>query len=226
MALTPLAQAQSLAARPELDRLGPAKLTQDPGSFKTMLTSQMGVSNQVFGSKPPSLVSPLANIPGLLARQEGGKGLYAPSSGSQGQSQGQAASALSGPVVRGRVTALAHDAQSLQQPGSPARARSASETGIPSATPSGVHAGTHSGNQPGARAGTQAGTQADARAGAQAGDAGSGQAAAAQQARSRPHQVRGQVLKPAEKVDPEKDDLGHLPGPGSKGSLPQCFTKD
>ncbi|GAB6037358.1 hypothetical protein JCM15519_19170 [Fundidesulfovibrio butyratiphilus] len=179
MALTPLAQAQSLAARPELERLGPSKLAQDPGSFKTMLTSQLGVSNQVFGSKPPSLVSPLANLPGLLTRQEGGKGLYTPSNASQNQSQ--SASGKSGPVVRGRVIALAHDAQALSQSGAQAAAR---------------------------------------------GDTVQAQSDTAQQTRTRPHHVRGQVIQAATKVDPEKDDLGHLPGPGSKGALPQCFTKE
>lgn len=190
MALTPLAQTQPLAARPELDRLGPGKLTQDPGSFKTMLTSQLGVSNQVFGSKPPSLVSPLADLPGLLARQEGGKGMYTPSSASVSQSQNSTGAGGHGPVVRGRVISLAQAALASDKSGAKTNAKT------------------------------------DAQARAQTATAQDGQGASARQSRLGPHHVRGQVIKAATKVDPEKDDLGHLPGPGSKGSLPQCFTKD
>jgi hypothetical protein len=65
MVLTPQNIAAALTARPETARFGPSRLAQDQGSFKTMLTSQLGVSHQVLGGKGKD---PLSVVTGLPSR--------------------------------------------------------------------------------------------------------------------------------------------------------------
>ncbi len=65
MALTHNTITSSLVMRPELNRLGPAKLAEDSGAFKTMLTSQLGASSQLMGKKLQELPSTFADVPGL-----------------------------------------------------------------------------------------------------------------------------------------------------------------
>ena len=69
MALTPQNIAAALVARPELNRFGPSKLGQDQGAFKTMLTSQLGVSQDLLGGKSKD---PLSVVTGLPSRGPGG----------------------------------------------------------------------------------------------------------------------------------------------------------
>lgn len=63
MVLTPQNIAAALTARPELNRFGTSRLAQDQGSFKTMLTSQLGVSHQVLGSKSKDPLSVVTGMP-------------------------------------------------------------------------------------------------------------------------------------------------------------------
>ena len=51
MVMTPQNIAAALAARPEVARLGTSRLAQDQGAFKTMLTSELGVSQEVLRGK-------------------------------------------------------------------------------------------------------------------------------------------------------------------------------
>lgn len=69
MVMTPQNIAAALTARPELSRFGPAKLAQDQGAFKTMLTSQLGVSQEILGGKGQD---PLSVVTGLPARNPDG----------------------------------------------------------------------------------------------------------------------------------------------------------
>lgn len=69
MAMTPQNITAALAARPELQRFGNAKLAQDQTAFKAMLTSQLGVSQEVLGGKAKSVTDMMASMPS--ARKDG-----------------------------------------------------------------------------------------------------------------------------------------------------------
>ncbi|KAF0233450.1 MAG: hypothetical protein FD177_1564, partial [Desulfovibrionaceae bacterium] len=57
MVMTPQNIAAALAARPEVMRLGASRLSQDQGAFKTMLTSELGVSQEVLRGKGKDALS-------------------------------------------------------------------------------------------------------------------------------------------------------------------------
>ncbi|MFP5222062.1 MAG: hypothetical protein ACLGSA_07215 [Acidobacteriota bacterium] len=57
MVMTPQNIAAALAARPEVTRLGATRLSQDQGAFKTMLTSELGVSQEVLRGKGKEALS-------------------------------------------------------------------------------------------------------------------------------------------------------------------------
>jgi len=57
MVMTPQNIAAALAARPEVTRLGASRLSQDQGAFKTMLTSELGVSQEVLRGKGKDALS-------------------------------------------------------------------------------------------------------------------------------------------------------------------------
>jgi hypothetical protein len=91
MTMTPQNIAAALAARPEAARLGNTRLARDQGAFKAMLTSQLGVSQDVLGRKaaaPLSMLGANQDGPG-----SGPAGPPAPAAASMGQVQAAAAKA-------------------------------------------------------------------------------------------------------------------------------------
>ncbi|MFZ5428263.1 MAG: hypothetical protein ACOZEN_14955 [Thermodesulfobacteriota bacterium] len=125
MAMTPQNIAAALAAHPEIQRLNTGKATQDQTAFKAMLTSQLGVSQDIMAGKGKDLLSMVARMP---------------------QPREDALSGVKNPV----------------QAGSSVRGRIAS------------------------------------------------------------NEIRGSIDKSAR----HPEDLGHLPGAGAKGGLPEGFTKE
>lgn len=90
MALTPNSITSSLVMRPELNRLGPSKLAEDVGAFKTMLTSQLGANSQLMGKKLTELPSSFGEVQGLnplhpLQGARGGHGGHSFQTGQTGQ---------------------------------------------------------------------------------------------------------------------------------------------
>ncbi len=125
MAMTPQNIAAALAARPEVQRMGTGKVAQDQTAFKAILTSQLGVSQDILSGKGKDLLSMMAQMP--ESRTGAAKGVNNP--------------VQAGHAVKGRIAS---------------------------------------------------------------------------------NEVRGSIDKSAR----HPEDLGHLPGAGSKGGLPEGFTKD
>jgi len=120
MGMTPQNIAASLMAQPELARLGPSKLAQDPGAFKTMLTSQLGVSQGVLNGKGKDPISFLTGIQakgpegflaGLASKERDGFLTGLAANGQNGILPGLAPngldSSLTVPAARGQSNVLA-----------------------------------------------------------------------------------------------------------------------
>lgn len=92
MTMTPQNIAASLAARPEAARLGNTRLAQDQGAFKAMLTSQLGVSQDVLGRKAAAPLSVLG-----VNQAESGSGAAGTAAQAAASLAGQAATGTSSP---------------------------------------------------------------------------------------------------------------------------------
>ncbi|WP_084502346.1 VgrG-related protein [Fundidesulfovibrio putealis] len=119
MVMTPQNIAAALAARPEVTRLGASRLSQDQGAFKTMLTSELGVSQEVLRGKGKDALSLLKQnsptTPGFQdAQATVGKGASGAMQAlmreqakaqnqSQSQTQNQAQAKSTAPVRTGEV---------------------------------------------------------------------------------------------------------------------------
>lgn len=115
MVMTPQNIAAALAARPEVTRLGASRLSQDQGAFKTMLTSELGVSQEVLRGKGKDALSLLKQnsptTPGFQdAQATVGKGasgamqaLMREQAKTQGQAPNQAQTKSTAPVRTGEV---------------------------------------------------------------------------------------------------------------------------
>jgi len=115
MVMTPQNIAAALAARPEVTRLGASRLSQDQGAFKTMLTSELGVSQEVLRGKGKDALSLLKQnsptTPGFQdASATAGKGasgamqaLMREQAKAQSQPQNQAQAKSAAPVRTGEV---------------------------------------------------------------------------------------------------------------------------
>ena len=188
MELTPQNIAIPLRSQPELSRLGPAKLAQDQGVFKTMLTSQLGVSQGVLNGKDKDPVSFLTGI-----QSKGPEGF------------------LTGLMAKERdgfPSDHASDGQSGNLPGLPANGHGGVSTGFANRG-AGIALARLAGGLP-ARG---AGGVLDVKT--------SPPPQAVVKSRITSNEIRGTV-------DPNSrhpEDLGHLPGAGSKGPLPAGFTK-
>lgn len=115
MVMTQQNIAAALAARPEVTRLGASRLSQDQGAFKTMLTSELGVSQEVLRGKGKDALSLLKqNSPTTPGFQDAsatvGKGasgamqaLMREQAKTQTQIQSQAQAQNTAPVRTGEV---------------------------------------------------------------------------------------------------------------------------
>lgn len=112
MVMTPQKIAAALVARPELSRFGPNKLSQDQGAFKTMLTSQLGVSQDVLAGKGKD---PMSVVTGMPTRGPGGiLNVNLPSqTQAQAQPRAEAKSKVASNEVRGAVNQNARHPEDL-----------------------------------------------------------------------------------------------------------------
>ena len=250
MVLTQQNISAALAARPELNRLDSARVSKDPSQFKTMLTSQLGVSQEVYRGKdvqrqaaqrqnplaaqtpgPAQTAQPLPTAPadasgtGLLAA-------VAARSAARTEAREREQQARQAPrqapnqaprgqtEVRGRLD-TPEVVVALTQPGQSGHARPESGAGAETAP---AATSRQLSGKPASEAATRGPAHSQAGADPRAAAPGQDRQASATARTAATQASPGS--RGAENRPPVTDDLGHLPGGGARTPLPQGFTKE